>query len=68
VKLAQQLGVKKVIGYTRRFGISERIPPYLPVALGAVELTLLEHTSAFSTFPMTVCEHSLSNVLRKYTC
>ena len=51
VKLAQQLGIKTVIGYTRRFGISERIPPYLPVALGAVELTLLEHTSAFSTFP-----------------
>ena len=51
VTLAQQLGIKTVIGYTRRFGISEHIPPYLPVALGAVELTLLEHTSAFSTFP-----------------
>ncbi len=51
LNLAQQLGVETVIGYTRRFGISERIPPYLPIALGAVELTLLEHTSAFSTFP-----------------
>ncbi len=51
VKLAQNLGIKTVIDYARRFGINERIPPYLPVALGAVELTLLEHTSAFSTFP-----------------
>jgi len=51
VKLAQRLGIKTVIGYTRRFGISERIPAYLPIALGAAELTLLEHTSAFSTFP-----------------
>jgi penicillin-binding protein 1A len=51
VKLAKTLGIKTIIGYTRRFGIAERIPPYLPVALGAVELTLLEHTSAFSTFP-----------------
>jgi len=51
VKVAQNLGIKTVIDYARRFGISERIPPYLPVALGAVELTLLEHTSAFSTFP-----------------
>jgi len=51
VKLAQDLGMKTVIGYARRFGISERIPTYLPVALGAVELTLLEHTSAFSAFP-----------------
>jgi penicillin-binding protein 1A len=51
VKLAQHLGIKNVIAYTRRFGITERIPPYLPVALGAVELTLMEHTSAFTTFP-----------------
>jgi penicillin-binding protein 1A len=51
VKLAQRLGMKTVIGYTRRFGINERIPPYLPIALGAVELNLLEHTSAYSAFP-----------------
>ena len=50
VKLAQRFGIQSVIGYTRRFGINERIPAYLPVALGAVELTLLEHTSAFSVF------------------
>jgi penicillin-binding protein 1A len=50
VKLAQRVGIKSVIGYTRRFGINERIPAYLPVALGAVELTLLEQTSAFSAF------------------
>ena len=51
VRLAQRLGIQTVIGYARRFGIGERIPPYLPIALGAVELTLLEHTSAFSAFP-----------------
>jgi penicillin-binding protein 1A len=51
VKLAQDLGIKTVINYARRFGIAEPIPPYLPIALGAVELTLLKHTSAFSTFP-----------------
>ena len=50
VKLAHRLGIQSVIGYTRRFGISERIPPYLPVALGAVEMTLLEQTSAYSAF------------------
>jgi penicillin-binding protein 1A len=51
VKVAQHLGIRNVIGYARRFGISEHIPPYLPIALGAVELTLIEHTSAFTTFP-----------------
>src|SRR5437868_13083722 len=50
VKLAQRFGIKSVIGYTSRFGINERIPAYLPVALGAVELTLLEHTSAYRAF------------------
>jgi penicillin-binding protein 1A len=51
LKLAQHSGIQTVIDYTRRFGIREPIPPYLPVALGAVELTLLEHTSAYSAFP-----------------
>jgi penicillin-binding protein 1A len=51
VKLADRLGMQTIIRYARRFGIHERIPPYLPVALGAAELTLLDHTSAFSTFP-----------------
>ncbi len=51
LKLAQHLGIQTVIDYTRRFGIGQPIPPYLPIAIGAVELTLLEHTSAYSTFP-----------------
>jgi penicillin-binding protein 1A len=51
LKLAEHFGIRTVIDYTHRFGISEKIPAYLPVALGATELTLLEHTSAFSAFP-----------------
>ena len=51
IRLADSLDMKNVIDYARRFGIREPIPSYLPVALGAVELTLFEHTSAFSTFP-----------------
>jgi penicillin-binding protein 1A len=51
VKLAEKLGVEKVIDVARRFGISSPLPPYLPLALGAAEITLLEHTSAFTAFP-----------------
>jgi penicillin-binding protein 1A len=51
LKVAAHLGIKNVIGYARRFGIHEPIPAYLPIALGAVELTLAEHTSAFTVFP-----------------
>lgn len=51
LKLAQKVGLKTVVDYAHRFGISRHIPAYLPIALGAVELTLLEQTSAFSAFP-----------------
>ncbi len=51
VKLAALVGVENVVSMTRRFGISTRLPPYLPIALGAADLILLEHVSAFTVFP-----------------
>jgi penicillin-binding protein 1A len=51
LKLADRLGIKTVIDYARRFGITSNMPPYLPVALGSAEITLFEQTSAFSVFP-----------------
>ena len=51
LKLADSLGIKTVIDYAHRFGITSNIPPYLPVALGAVEVTPMEQTSAYSVFP-----------------
>jgi penicillin-binding protein 1A len=51
LKLASKVGMKTVIDYAERFGITARLPPYLPVALGAAEVTLVEQTSAYSVFP-----------------
>ena len=51
LKLADRIGIKTVIEYAHRFGITANIPPYLPVALGSAEITPLEQTSAFSVFP-----------------
>ena len=51
LKLADHVGIKTVIDYARRFGVTSNIPAYLPVALGSAEITLLEQTSAFSVFP-----------------
>ena len=51
LRLADRIGIKTVIDYARRFGITSNLPSYLPVALGAAEVTLLEQTSAFSVFP-----------------
>jgi len=51
LKLASKVGIKSVIDYAGRFGITAKLPPYLPVALGSAEITLLEQTSAYSVFP-----------------
>src|SRR5579864_718897 len=51
LKLANKVGIKSVIEYAGRFGITARLPPYLPVALGAAEITLMEQTAAYSVFP-----------------
>ncbi len=51
LKLADSLGIKTVIDYAHRFGITSNMPPYLPIALGAAEVTLFEQTSAYSVFP-----------------
>ena len=51
LKLADKLGIRNVEDYARKFGITSPLPPYLPVALGAAEVTLFEQTSAYSVFP-----------------
>lgn len=51
VELLDKVGIENVIGLARKFGIRSPLPPYLPLALGAADLTLIEHTSAFTVFP-----------------
>jgi penicillin-binding protein 1A len=51
VRMMEQLGPNQVIAYARRLGLESPIPPYLPVALGAAEASLVEMTSAYSVFP-----------------
>jgi len=65
LKLADQMGIKTVIDYAHRFGITSSIPAYLPVALGAAEVTLLEQTSAYSSFPndgVRIAPHYITKV------
>src|ERR1700732_4450978 len=51
VRLLDHIGVQNVVELARKFGITSPLPPYLPLALGASDLTLMEHTSAFTVFP-----------------
>jgi penicillin-binding protein 1A len=51
IKLMDTLGPKNVLEYAKRFGFEEDFPPYLPIALGAGDATLIDVTSAYTTFP-----------------
>jgi penicillin-binding protein 1A len=51
VKVIEMLGPTQVASYARKFGFSQEFRPFLSMALGAQEVTLLEITSAYSAFP-----------------
>src|SRR5271166_4159289 len=51
VKLAEKIGISNIVDMAKRFGISTPLPPYLPLALGAADMRLIEHVSAFTVFP-----------------
>ena len=51
VFLAKQFGIKKVIETAQDMGIKSKLDPYLPTAIGASSIGLLELTAAYSVFP-----------------
>jgi penicillin-binding protein 1A len=51
IRMMDTLGARNVLAYAKRFGFEEDFPPYLPIALGAGDGTLLEVTSAYTVFP-----------------
>lgn len=50
VRLASKVGIENIIDFINRCGIERNIDPYMPLALGASEVTLLELTTAYSVF------------------
>jgi penicillin-binding protein 1A len=51
LKLADHVGIRKVIETAHRFGITSNIPAFLPVAIGSADITLFEQVGAYSVFP-----------------
>ena len=51
LKLAEHVGMHKVIDVAHQFGITANIPAFLPVALGSVEVTLEQQMAAYAAFP-----------------
>ena len=50
VRVAEQLGLKKILKLSRELDIYDDIPELLSVSLGSAETTLLNLTSAYATF------------------
>ena len=47
IRLANEVGMGRIVEIARDFGIDEDLPPYLSISLGAGETTLLEMTNAY---------------------
>ncbi len=50
IKTLQAVGVQTGIEYAHKLGLMGEFPPYLPIAIGAGEATVLEMCGAFATF------------------
>ena len=51
LKLADHVGIRKVIETAHRFGVTSNIPAFLPVAIGAADISLYEQVQSYSVFP-----------------
>ena len=50
VRIAQQLGVKKIVNFSKKLGIYENPDELISIALGSAETTLIKLTSAYCSF------------------
>lgn len=49
-RLAQDLGIGRIVDYAKRFRLSDRLPRELAISLGSGETTLIRMTAAYATF------------------
>ena len=66
LRLADKVGIKHVIEVAHSFGITSDIPAFLPIAIGAADLTLAEQVGAYSVFPndgIRIAPHYIRRVL-----
>ena len=50
VRLARDIGMPLVVEYAKRFGIYDNLPPFLSMAIGAGETTVLRMITGYSMF------------------
>ena len=67
LRLADKVGIKRVIAVAHSFGVTSDIPAFLPVAIGAADLTLAEQVGAYSVFPndgIRIAPHYIRRVMQ----
>ena len=67
LKLADKVGINTVIATAHRFGVTSNIPAFLPVAIGAADISLIEQVGAYSVFPndgIRIEPHTIRKVVR----
>ena len=50
VRIAQQLGIKKIVNFSKKLGIYENPDELISISLGSAETTLIKLTSAYCSF------------------
>jgi len=50
VRLADSVGIKNVIATAKKFGVKSELQPYISLAIGASDVTVIEMVSAYSVF------------------
>ena len=51
IEVAIKYGLKTVVSYARKFGLTHSVPPVPSLGIGSCEATLMEMTSAYTAFP-----------------
>lgn len=67
LRLADRVGIKKVIEVAQRFGVTAPLPNFLPVAIGAADITLAEQVASYSVFPndgIRIAPHYIRRVMQ----
>jgi len=77
VRIANMIGVKRIIDFAKNCGVKAELPPYISLALGAAEIPMLEMLQAYTMFPnksfntepilYTRIEDKSGNILQEFT-
>ncbi len=76
VRIANLVGVKRVVEFAKSCGIKAELPPYISLALGSAEIPMLEMLQAYTMFPnrsfntepimVTRIEDKSGNILQEF--